>query len=69
MNNTQELHDELVVTVAEAADRLKISEWMIRKLINDGSLRSLKVGSRRLIPVHDLISFLNERSDEGADHA
>ena len=34
------------LTVAEAADELAVTERFIRKLIADGQLRAVKVGSR-----------------------
>ena len=40
--------------VADAAKYLSISESMVRKLINDGRLPSVKIGTIRLIPTSGL---------------
>ena len=69
MQNTRHTSDELVLTIVEAAKRLKISEWMVHKLIQEGSLRSVKVGSRRLIPTRDLATFIEDRRSAGDEHA
>lgn len=40
----------LALTVSEAADQLRVSRVKVYDLIARGELRSVKVGSRRLIP-------------------
>ena len=41
-------------SVKEAAALLSLSHWTIRLMMRDGRLRSVKVGSRRLIKESDL---------------
>src|SRR5258706_16380100 len=41
-----------LLTVPEAAARLRVSKWMLYNLIRARQLRSVKIGARRLIPVH-----------------
>ena len=49
-----------LLTVHEAAERLRISKWMLYNLIRSRRLRSIKIGDRRLIPVAALRAFLDE---------
>jgi excisionase family DNA binding protein len=48
----------LLVSTAEAAAALGLSHRTVRSLIYAGTLRSIKVGARRLIAVEDLESFV-----------
>lgn len=41
--------DDLVLTVDEAAARLRVSRWTLYTLIRSNQLKSFKVGRRRLI--------------------
>lgn len=74
MNPTPQLTstsaDDLVYTVAEIADRLKISLWMVNKLIRERKLRSIQIGARRLVPARDLEEYLRElrKTDMGVRH-
>jgi excisionase family DNA binding protein len=40
---------EYLLTVQEAADRLRVSRWSVYNLIRDGQLRTVKIGRRRLV--------------------
>lgn len=51
---------DLVLTVKEVAQNLKISLWMVNKLIRENKLRSVQIGSRRLVPSTDLEEYLRE---------
>ena len=55
-----------LLTVSEAADRLRISKWMLYNLIRSRRLRTVKIGSRRLVPVATLRAFLDELVEEVA---
>ncbi|MCK2213682.1 helix-turn-helix domain-containing protein [Actinomadura sp. ATCC 31491] len=46
--------NDLVLTVDEAAARLRVSRWTLYTLIRSDRLRSFKVGRRRLIEVEAL---------------
>lgn len=63
--------EELVVTVKEAAARLKVSEWMIHRLIRERELPSVTAGTRRLIPYRDLTHYIERRrtAERGVPHA
>jgi excisionase family DNA binding protein len=55
-----------LLTVPEAAEGLRISKWMLYNLIRSRRLRTVKIGSRRLVPVPALQCFLAELMDEVA---
>jgi excisionase family DNA binding protein len=55
-----------LLTVAEACTRLRISRWMLYRLIHTRQLASIKLGRRRLIP-QSAIGTLVERMLEEAD--
>ena len=52
--------DVLLIGVDEAARQLSLSPWTIRAWAQKGLIRSLKVGSRRMIPIAEVV-----RIDEG----
>ncbi|GAA3115564.1 MULTISPECIES: helix-turn-helix domain-containing protein [Actinomycetes] len=45
---------DLVLTVDEAADRLRVSRWTLYTLIRSNQLRTVKIGRRRLVPADAL---------------
>ncbi|GLW63722.1 hypothetical protein Arub01_19660 [Actinomadura rubrobrunea] len=49
---------ELVLTVDEAAERLRVSRWTLYNLIRSNQLRTVKIGRRRLVPVDALAEYL-----------
>ncbi|MBC6459858.1 helix-turn-helix domain-containing protein [Actinomadura sp. HBU206391] len=49
---------DLVLTVDEAAERLRVSRWSVYNLIRSNQLRTVKIGRRRLVPVAALDEFL-----------
>jgi excisionase family DNA binding protein len=55
-----------LLTVPEAAARLRVSKWMIYNLIRSRRLRTVKIGDRRLVPVAALRDFLAALQDEAA---
>jgi len=55
-----------VLTVPEAAQRLRISKWMLYNLIRSRQLRTVKIGSRRLIRVSTITAYLASLEDEAA---
>ncbi|NYE50200.1 excisionase family DNA binding protein [Spinactinospora alkalitolerans] len=50
---------DLVLTVDEAAARLRVSRWTLYNLIRSGRLRTVKIGRRRLVPVASLSECLD----------
>ena len=55
-----------VLTVAEAAERLRISRWMLYKLIHERQITTFKLGSRRLIPESAVSKLVDQLSGEEA---
>jgi excisionase family DNA binding protein len=55
-----------LLTVPEAADRLRVSKWMLYNLIRSRRLRSVKIGDRRLVPVVALQEFLISLQEDAA---
>ncbi|MFC5813624.1 MULTISPECIES: helix-turn-helix domain-containing protein [Nonomuraea] len=46
--------DDLVLTVDEAAQRLRVSRWTLYTLIRSNQLQTIKIGRRRLVPADAL---------------
>ncbi|MET9023092.1 helix-turn-helix domain-containing protein [Actinopolymorpha sp. NPDC004070] len=46
--------EQLLLTTAEAADRLRIGKSTLYDLIRSRRLRTVKIGKRRLVPVDAL---------------
>ncbi|MBU9767120.1 helix-turn-helix domain-containing protein [Mycobacterium sp. TNTM28] len=49
-----------VLTVDEAADRLKVSRSLIYSQLRSGELRSVRLGRRRLIPAAEVDRIISE---------
>jgi excisionase family DNA binding protein len=52
-----------LLNIDEACDILRVSRWTLYRLINERRLETIKIGSRRLVPVQalqDLIERLRE---------
>jgi len=58
---------QLVYTVQEAADELRIGNSTVRERIRTGRLRSFKDGGRRLIAGEDLLDYLRTLRADPAD--
>jgi excisionase family DNA binding protein len=52
----------LALSPAEAGEALGVNRTTIYELLNRGELRSVKAGSRRLIPLGELRRYLGEVS-------
>jgi excisionase family DNA binding protein len=55
-----------VLTVDEACERLRISKWMLYRLIHERQIKTFKLGSRRLIPESALWALIEQLSGEEA---
>lgn len=49
------------LTIAEAADELRISRTKIDELIKAGELTSYKIGARRFVPADTLKEYIDKR--------
>jgi excisionase family DNA binding protein len=54
-----------VLTIAEAADYLRVSQRLVQRLIADGRLRSTRLGRRVLVRRVDVDAYLERGSGEG----
>lgn len=57
---------QLLLTVPEACEQLRISRWMLYRLIQTRQLRTVKIGSSRRVPVAalgELVDQLREAED------
>jgi excisionase family DNA binding protein len=52
-----------LLSVEEAAKSLNLSRAAVYKLLSDGSLRSIHIGRRRLVPASAIEDLLRERMD------
>lgn len=57
---------EVVLTVDEAAERLRVSRWTVYNLIRSNQLRTFKIGRRRLVPASAIAECLNELMEAAA---
>lgn len=57
---------EYLLTVQEAADRLRVSRWSLYNLIRANQLRTVKIGRRRLITPAALAECVELLSEEVA---
>jgi excisionase family DNA binding protein len=55
--------DLTLLTINEAAARLRVSRWSVYNLIRSGQLRTIKIGRRRLVPI-DALNECLERLKE-----
>jgi excisionase family DNA binding protein len=60
--------DKLLLTVVEAAHQLGIKRSLTYRFIQDGSLKSIKVGGARRVLVSDLHQFVDGLKQRAADH-
>ena len=61
ISHSQPYHqsDRLTMTVPELADQLGISKPIAYRLIRDGSIRSINIGHKILIPRQAVVEYLN----------
>lgn len=56
-------HDPPSLTQAEAAKRLGVSRWTVRRMLNNGRLRGVWIGSRTRIPGSEVERLLRAREE------
>lgn len=57
---------EYLLTVQEAADRLRVSRWSVYNLIRSNQLRTIKIGRRRLVTPAALADCVVQLGEEAA---
>lgn len=64
MTHAQETHSHPdLLTISEAAERLRVSRWTMYQLIRSGSLKTLTILSRRFVATDDITDFINRRKE------
>lgn len=58
--------NDFVLTIDEAAERLRVSRWTLYSLIRSNQLRTVKIGRRRLVPVDALAECLDRLTEAAA---
>jgi excisionase family DNA binding protein len=53
-----------VLTIREACAVLKISKWTLYRLIHSRQLKTVKIGSRRVVPVESIRRLVSNLSEE-----
>lgn len=64
LNNLEQASHATLYTVEEAAKQLRVSKWMIYRLLRSNELKSLTIASRRLIASDDLLDFIKQHKGE-----
>lgn len=54
-----------LLTISEAADRLRIGKRTVERFVSEGEIASVKVGRRRFIPADELDRFLRRAEKRG----
>ena len=49
-----------LLTIDEAAERLRVSRWTIYNLIRSNRLHTIRIGRRRLVPATAVSDFLDQ---------
>lgn len=52
-------------TVAEAAEALRVSQWLVREACRRGELRSVRIGKRIIIPGNAIEDYLAATDQAG----
>ena len=53
-----------VLTIPEACAALRISKWMLYQLIRSRQLGTIKIGSRRVVPLASIQALLDRLQEE-----
>lgn len=56
----------LLLTIPEACEHLRISKWSLYRLLNENKLKSVRILGRRLIPRTEVDNFIAAQLAEGA---
>lgn len=64
--NMKQSEVDLVYSLEEAANRLKVSKWTVNRLIEERQLGSILIRSRRLVRASDLTAYLERQATAAA---
>ena len=62
-DHTKPQQQPRLLTVTEAAQELRISNWLVYELIRTKQLKTLTIATRRLIASDDLANYISSRKD------
>jgi excisionase family DNA binding protein len=60
-NSSDAGSEDLLYTLEEAANRLKVSKWTVYRLIETGDLKSITIRSRRVVRASDIANFIERQ--------
>lgn len=63
--SAQHSYEPLLFTVPEACAQLRVSRWALYQLIRSGRLKTIRIGSRRLVPRTAVSTLIRELIQEG----
>ncbi len=67
MNNIVGNNSHRLLTIKEAADELRVSTWLLYKLIGTNQLQTVSIASRRFVASEDIDSFIeNQKGNNDA---
>lgn len=58
---TDAASEDLVYTIDEAANRLKVSKWTVYRLIEENELSSITIRTRRVVRASDITDFIERQ--------
>jgi len=64
--NTVQLTGDYLLTIDEAAERLRVSRWSVYNLIRANQLRTVKIGRRRLVTPAALTECVEQLAEKVA---
>ena len=62
----EQMIEERLLTVPEACAKLRVSRWTLNRLMQSRQLRTIKIGSRRLVPASAIRKFIDQLARDGA---
>lgn len=55
----------LLLTIPEACEQLRVSRWSVYRLLDENKLKSVRIRGRRLIPRAEVDNFISAQLAEG----
>ncbi len=65
--NRPSLEDDQLLGLETVAGLLGLSVWTIRKWVCEGKIKSVKLGSRRLIKMVEVRRLISDATNKGVD--
>lgn len=59
--------EPIFASVAEFAAAIRVSEWTAKRLLRDGTVPSVKLNGRRLVPVQAIHEYADRLRGESRD--